>query len=79
MHTPTSNKLSCSLYGHNLERSSNTAKNAHKLRCKTCSAEIPVSIDGEFDAHPIKNRRLISALKDYVFLKNSRLGQRLSY
>lgn len=79
MNNYTSNSLTCSVYGHNLERSNMPSEAAHKLICKTCHAEIQVNDYGEFDAHPIKNKRLISALKSYFTLKNNPIHRQLSY
>lgn len=79
MQTNTSNTLSCSVFGHNLERVSHTQQSAHKLKCKTCHAEVSVSTHGEFDTHPIKNRQLISVLKQHFILKNRSLQRQLSY
>lgn len=78
MQTITSNELSCSVFGHNLERSSDPAHAGHKLICKACCAEISVSDQGEFDTHPIKNSRLIFAIKQHFILKNRSLRHQLS-
>ena len=78
MQTVTTNKLSCSVFGHNLERSSNPSHTAHILICKTCSTEISVNNHGEFDTHPIKNRQLISVIKQHFILKNRSLRHQFS-
>ncbi|MEH6536679.1 MAG: hypothetical protein V7719_09815 [Psychroserpens sp.] len=70
MQTNTTNELSCSVFGHNLERSSMTIPSNDELTCKTCNSKISVSDSGEFEVIPFKNRDINTALRQLFLLNN---------
>lgn len=77
MHTTTTNELSCSVFGHNLERSSMASVNSHELICKTCHSNVSVSDDGEFNILPFKNREINTALRQLFILKSQYLHRQI--
>lgn len=73
---PTANKdLSCSVFGHNLERLS---KDSHELICKTCLSKIPIDYKGKFETLPVKNKNIKTALRQLFLLQNRYSPQKLS-
>lgn len=78
MQTTTTNELSCSVFGHNLERSSMASDNSHDLTCKTCQSKVSVSDDGEFNMSPFKNREIDTALRQLFILKSQYLHRQAS-
>jgi DNA-directed RNA polymerase subunit RPC12/RpoP len=78
MQTNATNELSCSVFGHNLERSSMASQANQELTCKTCNSKILVSDDGEFNVHPFRNRDISVALRQLFVLKNQQSARSLS-
>jgi len=70
MKTNTTNELSCSVFGHNLERSSMATASKNELICKTCHSKVLANEDGEFDIMPFKNKDVHRALKQLFILKS---------
>ena len=66
MKTTTKNELSCSVFGHNLERLS---KDSHELTCKTCNSKIAIDNNGTFEMLPLKNENIKTALRQLFFLQ----------
>ncbi|WCO01838.1 hypothetical protein [Psychroserpens ponticola] len=75
MKTTTTNDLSCSVFGHNLERIS---KDSHELTCKTCKSKIVIEDSDTFDALPFKNQNIKTALRQLYLLQNRYSPQKLS-
>lgn len=75
MQTSTTNELSCSVFGHNLERSSLTSKETHELICKTCKSKVSVNDPDEYNMLPIKNRKISTALRQ-LFLLNTQYSHK---
>ncbi|WP_456442803.1 hypothetical protein [Psychroserpens sp.] len=75
MKTTTNNDLSCSVFGHNLERLS---KDSHELTCKTCKAKIANDNNEKNEALPFKNESIKTALRQLYLLQNRYSPQKLS-
>ena len=75
MKTTTNNDLSCSVFGHNLERLS---KYSHELSCKTCKSKIAIDNNGKFEALPLKNENINTALRQLFLLQKRYSHQELS-
>jgi len=75
MKTTTNNDLSCSVFGHNLERLS---KDSHELTCKTCKSKISIDDGGKFEALPLKNENIKTALRQLFLLQKRYSTQKLS-
>ncbi len=78
MQTSTTNELSCSVFGHNLERSSLAPKETHELICKTCKSKVFVNATDEYNILPIKNRKISTALRQLFLLNTQYSHQRIS-
>lgn len=74
MKPTTRNELSCSVFGHNLERLS---KDSHELTCKTCNSKIAIDNSGKFETLPLKNESIKTALRQLFLLQNRHSTQRL--
>ncbi|MEY8849596.1 hypothetical protein AB9K26_12320 [Psychroserpens sp. XS_ASV72] len=72
MKTIPTSELSCSVFGHNLER---VSKYSSELVCKTCHSKVSVDQTGKFDTLPVKNQELKTALRQ-LFLLQNRLSNR---
>lgn len=70
MQTTTTNELQCSVFGHNLERTSMTSQSNHQLTCKTCNTKVSVNDTGEFNTLPFKNKDINTALRQLFILKS---------
>ena len=66
MQIAATSALSCSVFGHNLVR---TSERSHKLTCKTCNTLIAVDDDGSFDDSPIHNQDIKYVLQQLFLLK----------
>jgi hypothetical protein len=75
MKTTTNNDLSCSVFGHNLERFS---KDSHELICKTCNSKITLDHADKFEALPFKNQNIKTVLRQLYLLQNRCSPQKLS-
>lgn len=75
MKTTTNNDMSCSVFGHNLERLS---KDSHELTCKTCKSKIATDTSGKFETLPLKNDNIKTALRQLYLLQNRYLSRQLS-
>jgi hypothetical protein len=75
MKTITHSDLSCSVFGHNLERLS---KDSHELICKTCLSKITIDYKGKFETLPLKNKNIKTALRQLFLLQNRYSPQKLS-
>ncbi len=75
MKTTTNNNLSCSVFGHNLERLS---KDSHELTCKTCKSKIALDTSVKFESLPFKNESIKTALRQLYLLQNRYSPQKLS-
>ena len=75
MKTTTNNNLSCSVFGHNLERLS---KDSHELTCKTCKSKIALDPSDKFESLPFKNESIKTALRQLYLLQNRYSPQKLS-
>ncbi|WP_033959378.1 hypothetical protein [Psychroserpens jangbogonensis] len=75
MKTTTNNDMSCSVFGHNLERLS---KDSHELTCKTCKSKIAIDDSGKFETLPLKNENIKTALRQLFLLQNRYSPQKLS-
>ncbi|MCD2258442.1 hypothetical protein [Psychroserpens luteolus] len=78
MQTTSNNELSCSVFGHNLERSSLISKDNHELTCKTCHSKVMIGDHGEFNALPYKNRDINTTMRQLFLLKNRRFHHPIS-
>ncbi|WP_460220250.1 hypothetical protein [Psychroserpens sp. MEBiC05023] len=74
----TTNELSCSVFGHNLERSPMSTGNAHQLICKTCQSRVPVDNQGEFESTSFNNKNLQKTLRQLFILKHQYSRERIS-
>ncbi|MBR9846739.1 MAG: hypothetical protein GYB35_11855 [Algicola sp.] len=75
MKTITTNDLSCSVFGHNLERLS---KDSHELTCKSCKSKITMDDSDIFEALPLKNENIKTALRQLFLLQNRYSRRKLS-
>ena len=75
MKTNTTNQLSCSIFGHNLERSS---KDSNEATCKTCKSKITLDDSEKFETLPFKNENIKTALRQLYLLQNRYTPQKLS-
>ena len=75
MKTTTTNDLSCSVFGHNLERLS---KDSHELICKTCKSKVAMDNSDVFETLPLKNESIKTALRQLFLLQNRYSRQKLS-
>ena len=75
MKTTTNTDLSCSVFGHNLERLS---KDSHELTCKTCKSKIAIDNNGKFETLPLKNENIKKALRQLFLLQKRYSHQELS-
>ncbi|WP_323787597.1 hypothetical protein [Psychroserpens sp.] len=75
MKTTTNNDLSCSIFGHNLERLS---KDSHELSCKTCKSKITLDNNDNFETLPFKNENIKTTLRQLFLLQNRYSSQKLS-
>ncbi|WP_425076280.1 hypothetical protein [Psychroserpens sp. S379A] len=75
MKTTTTNHLSCSIFGHNLER---VSKDSHEMICKTCKAKVSMDASTSFDALPFENTEIMSTLQQLYLLKNRFYKRQLS-
>lgn len=75
MKTTTTNDLSCSVLGHNLERLS---KASNELTCKTCKSKITMDNSDVFESLPLKNENIKTALRQLFLLQNRYSRQKLS-
>ncbi|WP_040252611.1 hypothetical protein [Psychroserpens mesophilus] len=75
MKTTTTNDLSCSVFGHNLERLS---KDSYELTCKTCQSKITLDNGETFETLPLKNDTIKTALRQLFLLQNRYSRQKLS-
>lgn len=71
----TTNDLSCTVFGHNLERLS---KNSHELTCKTCKSKIAMDHYDVLDAIPLKNENIKTTLRQLFLLQNRYSRRKLS-
>ncbi len=78
MQTNRTNELSCSVFGHNLERSSVASHTNRQLVCKTCNSNVSVTEDGDFNMLPFKNRDIKTALRQLFILKNQNSNRQFS-
>ena len=78
MRSNSTNELSCSVFGHNLERMSATTQNNSEFTCKTCHSKILVGEHGEFDVFPFQNQDIKTALRQLFILKNQYAQRELS-
>ncbi|WP_298901331.1 hypothetical protein [uncultured Psychroserpens sp.] len=78
MQTTTTNDLSCSVFGHNLERSTEPSAYRNELTCKTCHSKVAVNDQGEFRTLPYKNRDINTALRQLFLLKNQYFRRKIS-
>ena len=78
MQTTTTNDLSCSVFGHNLERSSDAPAYHNELTCKTCDAKVSIDTRGDFNTLPYKNRNINTALRQLFLLKSQYVRRHLS-
>jgi hypothetical protein len=75
MKTTTTNDLSCSVFGHNLERLS---KDSNELKCKTCNSNIVMDNSDKFETLPLKNENIKTALRQLFLLQNRYSRRKLS-
>lgn len=76
MKTPTNNDLSCSVFGHNLER---VSKDSNETICKTCQSKVATTdYSTSFDALPFDNKEIITTLQELYLLKNRLYKRQLS-
>ncbi len=75
MKTTTNNDLSCSVFGHNLER---LPKDSHELSCKTCKSKIEIDNSGKFETLPLKNENIKTALRQLFLLQKQVLDYKIS-
>lgn len=75
MKSTTKNELSCSVFGHNLERLS---KESNELVCKSCNSKIAIDNRGKFETLPLKNENIKTALRQLFLLQNRYSPQKLS-
>ena len=75
MKNPTKTDLSCSVFGHNLER---VSKSSGLMQCKTCNTKIPIDQSTAFDALPFNNKEIMSTLQQLYLLKNRIYKRQLS-
>ena len=75
MKTITTNDLSCSVFGHNLERLS---KDSQELTCKSCKSKVTMDDSDIFEALPLKNENIKTALRQLFLLQNRYSRRKLS-
>jgi hypothetical protein len=75
MKATTNNQLSCSVFGHNLERLS---KDSYELTCKTCKSKIALDNSDKIETVPFKNQNIKMALRQLYLLQNRYATQRLT-
>ncbi|MBR9913646.1 MAG: hypothetical protein GYB32_02270 [Algicola sp.] len=77
MQTYTTNELSCSVFGHNLECS--TMSHQKRFTCKTCQAIVHVDDHGNFDSFPIHNHDIKTAIKQLFVLSHQYWRKQISF
>ncbi|MFT5242233.1 MAG: hypothetical protein ACJA1H_000380 [Glaciecola sp.] len=70
MKTITTNRLLCSVFGHNLRYSSKKTQKAHVLSCATCQSQQDDNDFENFDMYPFKNKDIRTALQELFILKS---------
>ncbi|MCB0382472.1 MAG: hypothetical protein KDD05_04020 [Psychroserpens sp.] len=75
MKTNTINDFSCAVFGHNLERLS---KDSQELTCKTCKTKITMDNSDVFEALPLKNENIKTALRELFLIQNRYSRQKIS-
>ncbi|WP_299333227.1 hypothetical protein [uncultured Psychroserpens sp.] len=78
MQATITNELPCSVFGHNLERSSSGISNSNELFCKTCNSKVAIDAQGEFQNFPIQNRSIKVALRQLFLLGSQYSRKQLS-
>lgn len=75
MKNPTNNDLSCSVFGHNLERIS---KDSDETICKTCKSKVSMNYSNGFESLPFDNKEIMATLQQLYLLKNQLYKRQLS-
>jgi len=75
MKTPTNNDLSCSIFGHNLERIS---KDSNEMICKTCQSKMTMDHQDKIESFPFKNSEIRETLQQLYLLQNRFSRRQLS-
>lgn len=74
MKTPTNNGMSCSVFGHNLER----IPNSNEMICKSCQTKMAIDHQDKIEAFPFKNSEIKATLQQLYLLQNRFSRRQLS-
>ncbi|MFT4781030.1 MAG: hypothetical protein ACJAZK_001048 [Psychroserpens sp.] len=70
MQRTTTNRLLCSVFGHNLRYTSRKTKKAHVLACVTCQSKQDDCDLDNLNMYPFKNKEIRTALQELFILQS---------